>query len=506
MYCDNCGAELRDGAKFCTNCGQQTGSIEIPLGTLSPSTTPPANGISGVNIDKARFYISLGISALIIILFFFNWIAIMGQGLLYSYGFANAESFTVFSAIKTLISLADVAGNISADLVTAAHLIATLFALMLLLPVLNAVYFVFLLQKGENAYRFGKKVSLSCSILTALFIALVLICNQVITSETNGFIGNVFQLKEIPYVLLCLSIINTILLWRTEKTDEPTAGEIAVRKVVVIVGYILALVLVGALNGAITNQLTSAIYNNGVYSENALFIARAYSVWKYLERAILCGIFFVIFARRKEWATWLEETSFTRRTKWCFIIGTVLPPIICILLMDWRAGQFGTVAAISVTQMNQWFFPIVFLLLVCAFTLKQRLSIGIIAGISAGVILSVALHLFGSMYMMSAFPNEPSVANAFRYATRGYLFLFPAIAINLSLGLALIKRKKTSLYIISKAIGIMVLIIVFLTFRWVFAALTRVVAVAEVITAILNGIFLFRTKNKLGGHTKYNCI
>jgi len=38
------------------------------------------------------------------------------------------------------------------------------------------------------------------------------------------------------------------------------------------------------------------------------------------------------------------------------------------------------------------------------------------------------------------------------------------------------------------------------------AGLIGAVAIAKVITAMLNGIFLYRTKNKLGGHTKYNCI
>ena len=40
MYCSNCGAELREGAGFCTRCGQPVTMADMP-GNASPATRPP---------------------------------------------------------------------------------------------------------------------------------------------------------------------------------------------------------------------------------------------------------------------------------------------------------------------------------------------------------------------------------------------------------------------------------------------------------------------------------
>ena len=39
MYCDQCGAQLEDGQKFCTSCGKSF--IDAPAAAPAPVTAPP---------------------------------------------------------------------------------------------------------------------------------------------------------------------------------------------------------------------------------------------------------------------------------------------------------------------------------------------------------------------------------------------------------------------------------------------------------------------------------
>ena len=160
--------------------------------------------------------------------------------------------------------------------------------LMFAIPLLNALYFALLLNKGERAYRFGQTTSILCTILTVLFITLVIICNDVIKSESYGLVGDFFELKSIPYVLLGLSVINIVILRGVPKADNTRLYNISIgRAAFIIVGYTLLHIML----------INFIYFSFRIGDVSVYFICRVF---------ILCASFLIIYTRKSKVVAWLS--------------------------------------------------------------------------------------------------------------------------------------------------------------------------------------------------------
>ncbi len=60
-YCSNCGTQLPDGGKFCTNCGSpMSGATTMPVGAPAIAHTPLEYTIQGDNLQVIRIRLQPG--------------------------------------------------------------------------------------------------------------------------------------------------------------------------------------------------------------------------------------------------------------------------------------------------------------------------------------------------------------------------------------------------------------------------------------------------------------
>ncbi len=95
MYCIKCGTELNENAKFCSKCGASVNavapaSVQAPVSTPAPA--PVKNPAQPVK-QNAFTYVSVGITGVMILLFFMPWIV------------SEGKSFSMFTSVVNLIQL-----------------------------------------------------------------------------------------------------------------------------------------------------------------------------------------------------------------------------------------------------------------------------------------------------------------------------------------------------------------------------------------------------------------
>ena len=55
MFCRTCGAEIRDGSKFCSECGAAQQDVTSSPNTSTRSHIPPINQLNQVTVEKAPY-------------------------------------------------------------------------------------------------------------------------------------------------------------------------------------------------------------------------------------------------------------------------------------------------------------------------------------------------------------------------------------------------------------------------------------------------------------------
>lgn len=80
MFCRTCGAEIRDGSKFCSECGAAQQDVTSSPNTNTRNHIPPINQLNQVTVEKAP-YNMMCIIGLILSLFsvLFNLFALLSM-------------------------------------------------------------------------------------------------------------------------------------------------------------------------------------------------------------------------------------------------------------------------------------------------------------------------------------------------------------------------------------------------------------------------------------------
>jgi hypothetical protein len=217
MFCIRCGKEIDAGASFCGHCGAKTENTAGPsnaaglAGFGQPAAKTGLN-IAGVSGRPVQFYVSFILSGLITVGFFFKWLEILGQGLLSFFGAASQGGYNVLGAIGAVVDLMGTVGDLGAGVNIWLILVILLLVAQCLIPIMNIKYCYDLCKVQYRAGSSGKMASTASVLLSALFIAVILVGNAYIASESGGWIKEAFRIKGAPYFILCAALVNRCVI------------------------------------------------------------------------------------------------------------------------------------------------------------------------------------------------------------------------------------------------------------------------------------------------------
>lgn len=186
MFCNNCGAKLEEGTKFCDNCGTATGaSVELK---------------KTIESGKGLLFATIAIALINAIIPFLHWVEVPALNTFSSWfgGSSTAASYTLFGYIFAGVS----------DSTIATIVILALAVVSLVSVIFNAIYCVKAFQGKPGSEKYGKMGSILLLIMSALFWIIVGIISLVI---------KVIELTSTVYVAIILSIANIVLIKKLKK-------------------------------------------------------------------------------------------------------------------------------------------------------------------------------------------------------------------------------------------------------------------------------------------------
>lgn len=98
MYCIKCGAQLSENAKFCSKCGSPINAVapanvQTPVNVQPPTEQTPVTSAQPVIKQNAFTFISIGITAVLAILYFLPSVVV------------NGKSFSMFTSIVRMFEM-----------------------------------------------------------------------------------------------------------------------------------------------------------------------------------------------------------------------------------------------------------------------------------------------------------------------------------------------------------------------------------------------------------------
>jgi hypothetical protein len=150
------------------------------------------------------FYISLGISLIIVITFFFPWVSIRALDMFYG-GLSIIGGLEL--SIDTLEKLRH--GDPLVNYILISMLI---FALQFIIPLMNAVYIILGLPRIRFSCVFGRITSVISASLIVLFFLWLIVANLVVYNETGGLISYALSFKPTPIIIFILALINRFVV------------------------------------------------------------------------------------------------------------------------------------------------------------------------------------------------------------------------------------------------------------------------------------------------------
>lgn len=186
MFCNNCGAKIEEGTKFCDNCGTATGtSIELK---------------KAKDTGDGLLFATIAIALINAIIPFLHWVEVPALNTFSSWlgGSDTAASYTLFGYIFAGVS----------DSTIATIVILVLALVSLVSVIFNAIYCVKAFQRKNGVEKYGRIGSVLLLIMSVLFWIIVGIISLII---------KVIELTSTVYVAIILSITNIVLIKKLKK-------------------------------------------------------------------------------------------------------------------------------------------------------------------------------------------------------------------------------------------------------------------------------------------------
>lgn len=190
MYCIKCGAKLSENAKFCSKCGVSVtnvnpANVQTTVNVQVPTINPPVNTqtVPAQPVKQNAFtFISLGITAVMAILFFLPSVVV------------NGNSFSMFTSVVRMFEMDIVPFFFCAILMCAAE-------------VLLIIAFINMLTKKRSAIGFVIPAS-GITVFTLFFFWLT---DYAITFATT---------TATPVFMLILAVANVIFYLISRKAGK----------------------------------------------------------------------------------------------------------------------------------------------------------------------------------------------------------------------------------------------------------------------------------------------
>ncbi len=195
MYCPKCGAQIIENAKFCQKCGNPVNvqapatiptpvNVQAPANMQAPANIPAAHATTPAKPLKynAFTFISAGITAVMIILFFLPSIVV------------NGKSFSMFTSITNVLQM---------DIVPFFFCAILMFAAEALL----IVALIFIMKKNSKAIAFV----ISASGVTAFTLFFFWLTDYAISFATT---------TAVPVIMLIMAACNVIFYLISRKVNR----------------------------------------------------------------------------------------------------------------------------------------------------------------------------------------------------------------------------------------------------------------------------------------------
>lgn len=227
MFCHKCGSKVDDDAAFCHKCG---------------TSVKPTNSEVNTTIDYAAstdtlerpiiLYLSFTVSAISIILFFFPWFKIIGQGIFAFLGYGSKDGFNLISfylminklmdysnftfGAKVVVIIIALAIGAGAPLLGLLSHLANCFTTLTIREmvtkrtVAGPLWFIvgyYILQYITKAYVYSTTSS------------------DLLGELASMLFGNLLSMTSIPWILLALGIINSCLELAWEKVSRRSLSQ-----------------------------------------------------------------------------------------------------------------------------------------------------------------------------------------------------------------------------------------------------------------------------------------
>lgn len=191
MFCNNCGVNLEDGAKFCDNCGAAAGAAS----TVNESYTE-----NKANSGKGLLYATIIIALISAVLPFLHWVEVPALNTLSAWfgGSSDAASYTLFGYIFAGVS----------DSVVATAVICILAIASMISVIFNVIYCVKAFLGKVNAEKYASVGAVILLIMAVLFWVIVGLIALII---------KVIKLTSTVYVAIILPIVNLVLINKLKK-------------------------------------------------------------------------------------------------------------------------------------------------------------------------------------------------------------------------------------------------------------------------------------------------
>jgi hypothetical protein len=189
---------------FCSSCGA---SAEINAGGVAAARTRAALALPRDlgSEETARLvlgFCAMGLSATILVTFWFPWVSIAGLGAITRALNLNNGGTTIVEIIRMALKAIDRGGSEEQLLMCTIP-----FAAQLLIPLVHGVYLLTALGKRRSAIALGMGASLLSTITVSILIVLIIIANIYVSEETNGFVSNFLRMQPTMFVILAASIL-----------------------------------------------------------------------------------------------------------------------------------------------------------------------------------------------------------------------------------------------------------------------------------------------------------
>jgi hypothetical protein len=201
MYCPNCGTAIV--GPFCSACGA---SAVINAGGAAAQTRPalalPRDLGSEETTRLVLGFCAMGLSAIILVTFWFPWVSIAGLGAITRALNLGSGGTTIVEIVRMCLQAIDRGGNEEQLLMCAIP-----FALQLLIPLVHGVYLLTALAKRRSAIALGMGASLLSTITVSILIVLIISANIYVSEETDGFISTLLRMQPAMFVILAASVL-----------------------------------------------------------------------------------------------------------------------------------------------------------------------------------------------------------------------------------------------------------------------------------------------------------